>query len=81
MEQTLTDSGLRAPTDIAAFSIADIAKRLSVSPGFIRLEIARAALKPLRLGRRVLILQSELERYLAAHSEDVGDKEVRRAAN
>jgi excisionase family DNA binding protein len=55
--------------DNLAFSVAAIAERLSVSSGFIRLEIARGALRPLRLGRRVLISQSELAGYLAARTD------------
>jgi excisionase family DNA binding protein len=60
------------PSDgTVAFSVAEIAERLSVSEGFVRLEIARGALRPLRLGRRVLISCRELERYVAART-DIG---------
>ena len=49
-----------------ALSVEDTAWRLSVSPSFLRLEIARGHLRPIRLGRRVLISESEIGRYLAA---------------
>lgn len=49
-----------------ALSLEDTAWRLSVSPSFLRLEIARGHLRPIRLGRRVLISESEIGRYLAA---------------
>jgi excisionase family DNA binding protein len=68
IEQTLTESG--TGDALWASGIADVAKRLSVSPGLIRLEIARGALRPLRLGRRVLISRRELERYLAQRSDN-----------
>jgi excisionase family DNA binding protein len=49
-------------------SIEQAAWRLSVSPSFLRLEITRGRLRPVRLGRRVLIGESEIQRYLAAHA-------------
>jgi excisionase family DNA binding protein len=49
-----------------AFSLAESAKQLGVSVGFLRLEIGRKRLRPTRLGRRVLIRNQELMRYLAA---------------
>jgi len=69
--QTITNLRSTSGDSITAFSVTEIAKRLSVSPGFIRLEIARGALRPLRLGRRVLISHAELERYVAART-DIG---------
>ena len=57
-----------APAERLALSIEEAAWRLSVSPSFLRLEIARGRLRPVRLGRRVLIGESEIQRYLAAHA-------------
>lgn len=51
-----------------ARSIAETARQLGVSMGFLRLEIARGKLRPTRLGRRVLILDQELRRYLSEHT-------------
>ncbi len=52
------------PLTRIAFSISESAQILGVSPGFIRLEIARGHVSPTRLGRRVLITREELKRYL-----------------
>lgn len=56
-----------------AWSLADLARELSVSVPFLRLELKRGRLKGARLGRRVVILDEEVRRYLAAavdHSRD-----------
>jgi len=45
-------------------SLEDAASRLSVSPSFLRLEIGRGKIRPVRLGRRVLISEAEIDRYL-----------------
>ncbi len=50
-------------------SLEYAAWRLSVSPSFLRLEIARRNIRPVRLGRRVLISESEIDRYIAANTE------------
>jgi excisionase family DNA binding protein len=49
-------------------SLDEAAWRLSVSPSFLRLEIDRGKLKPTRLGRRVLISEGEIRRYIAHNS-------------
>jgi excisionase family DNA binding protein len=49
-----------------AVSIKEAAWRVSVSPSFLRLEISRGKLRSVRLGRRVLISESEIKRYLDA---------------
>jgi excisionase family DNA binding protein len=46
-------------------SLDEVAKQLGVCVGFLRLEIGRKRLRPTRLGRRVLIRNEELMRYLA----------------
>lgn len=53
-----------------ALSVEDAAWKLSLSPSFLRLEMARGRLHPIRLGRRVLISQQEIERYLKNRSGD-----------
>jgi excisionase family DNA binding protein len=45
-------------------SLDEVAKQLGVSVGFLRLEIGRQKLRPIRLGRRVLIHREEVSRYL-----------------
>jgi excisionase family DNA binding protein len=47
-----------------AFSVAELAGQYGVSPGFLRLEIERKNLAALRLGRRVVVLKEEFDRYL-----------------
>ena len=59
-----------------ALSIEEAAWRLSVSPSFLRLEIARGRIRPVRLGRRLLIRESEIERYLADHGQAEQKPEV-----
>jgi excisionase family DNA binding protein len=48
-----------------AFSVAELAAQLGVSEGLLRLEIQRGRLKPARVGRRLVIMKPELDRYLA----------------
>lgn len=56
--------------DRLAFGLAELARQLGVSIGFLRLEIGRGNLKPTRLGRRVLISAEEAKRYLAGNTPD-----------
>jgi excisionase family DNA binding protein len=58
-----------------ALSVEDAAWRLSVSPSFLRLEIARGRLRPSRLRRRVLISECEIQRYLSDNSPTDGTNE------
>ena len=51
--------------DRLAISVEDAARRLSVSASFVRLEIARGRIRPARPGRRVLVSDAEIDRYLA----------------
>jgi excisionase family DNA binding protein len=48
-----------------AFGINEAARLLGVSPGLVRLEIARGNLNPLRVGRRIVLTRTELDAYLA----------------
>lgn len=56
------------PTRLA-FGLREAAEALNVSVPFLRLEVTRGRLRVARLGRRVVIAVSELERYLAAGME------------
>jgi excisionase family DNA binding protein len=55
-----------------AWSLPDLARDLSVSVPFLRLELRRGRLRAARLGRRVVILDEEVRRYLAAASNEPG---------
>jgi excisionase family DNA binding protein len=48
------------------YSIPELARKLGVSPAFLRLEAARHKLILTRLGRRALVRAEEVERYLKA---------------
>ena len=66
-EQNVTSTDARL-----AYGLKDAAHHLSVSVGFLRLEIARGRLKPTRLGRRLVIRCNELERYLSTGTQGIG---------
>ena len=61
-------------------SLEDAAWRLSVSPSFLRLEIARGSIRPVRLGRRVLISEAEIDRLVDAFREPLAQDAPRRPA-
>jgi hypothetical protein len=46
------------------YSFGEVAERLGLSIGFLRLEAARGRLRTRRLGRRVVILANDLVDYL-----------------
>jgi excisionase family DNA binding protein len=48
------------------YSFGEVAERLGLSIGFLRLEASRGNLRTRRLGRRVVILASDLADYLRA---------------
>lgn len=50
-----------------AVSLDKVAWRLSVSVSFLRLEIGRGRLQAIRLGRRLLISEAEIDRYMKAN--------------
>jgi excisionase family DNA binding protein len=66
-DKTITESS-ESKSDRLIVSLEYAAWRLSVSPSFLRLEIARGNLRPVRLGRRVLISEAELDRYVSANT-------------
>ena len=51
------------------WTLDELARSLSVSVAFIRLEVKRRRLKAAHLGRRVVVLDTEVRRYLADASE------------
>ena len=65
--KNVTENRQKGPDNLA-LSLEDAARSLSVSPSFIRLEIARGRLGAIHLGRRVVIRQREIECYLAGLS-------------
>ncbi len=50
------------------WTLDELARSLSVSVPFLRLELKRGRLKAAHLGRRVVVLDSEVRRYLAEAS-------------
>lgn len=51
------------------WTLDELARSLSVSVPFIRLEVKRGRLKAAHLGRRVVVLDSEVRRYLEQASD------------
>lgn len=52
------------------YDINSAARLLGISPWTVRAYIRRGKLKPVRLGRRVLLEESELERLVAENRTD-----------
>lgn len=50
------------------WTLEELARSLSVSVPFLRLEIKRGKLQAAHLGRRIVVLDVELRRYLAGAS-------------
>ncbi len=51
-----------------AWSLAEIAESMNLSIGFLRNEVRRGRLNVKKFGRRTLVLDEELRRYLAEGS-------------
>lgn len=51
------------------WTVDELARSLSVSVPFLRLEVKRRRLKATHLGRRVVLLDSDVQRYLAEASD------------
>ncbi len=64
MEVTATTS-----TQRAAWSLAEIATQTGLSLGFLRNEVRVARLPVRKFGRRVLVLDEDLRRYLTEGSD------------
>jgi len=63
-------------TQRIAWSLADIATRTGLSLGFLRNEVRAARLPVRKFGRRVLVLDGDLRRYLdegSAPEKDIKD--------
>ena len=54
-----------------AWSLAEISKATGLSVGFLRNDVRRGVLKIRKFGRRVLVLDGELKRYLNEGSDEV----------
>lgn len=54
-----------------AWGLADIAESTGLSLAFLRNEVRRNALPVKRFGRRVLVLEDDLRRYLASGSPGI----------
>ena len=65
----VTDNPKKVPFNRLAWSVHAFATAIDASDSFIRLEIRRGKIHPARLGRRVVILDQEAQRYLAAGLE------------
>lgn len=64
--RTQTTTVKETPQRLHLYGLTEAAGFLKVSSGFLRLELSRGRLKAVRLGRRVLIRETELDRYLNA---------------
>ncbi|MBV9085604.1 MAG: helix-turn-helix domain-containing protein [Acidobacteriaceae bacterium] len=61
-----TTSLLKTITPRAGFAVQELSEQYGNSQGFWRAEIRSGRLPVVRLGRRVLVLESDLENYLNA---------------
>lgn len=60
-----------------AWSLGEIAESMNLSIGFLRNEVRRGRLNVKKFGRRTLVLDEELRRYLAEGSpKGVGAEEA-----
>ncbi len=64
--RTVSVTKYEMPVARLAFRVGETATLIGVSAAFVRLELARGNLKATRLGRRIVIMRAELERYLAS---------------
>jgi excisionase family DNA binding protein len=53
------------------YDINAVARLLSISPWTVRSYVARGALRPIRIGRRVLFEEAELDRFVAFCREEI----------
>ena len=59
----------RLSTPKLGWTLEELARSLGVSVPFIRLEVKRGRLRAAHLGRRVVVLDTEVHRYLAQASD------------
>jgi hypothetical protein len=60
----------RFGTPKLGWTLVELARSLSVSVPFLRLELKRGRLRGAHLGRRVVVLDVEVNRYLAQAIDD-----------
>jgi len=65
----------KPPAPKLGWTLDELASSLSVSVPFLRLEIKRGRLRAAHLGRRVVVLDSEVRRYLA-HASGKSDADL-----
>jgi excisionase family DNA binding protein len=53
-------------------TVEELARSLSVSVPFLRLEIKRGRLRAVHLGRRVVLFDKDVRRYLTEADEQIG---------
>jgi excisionase family DNA binding protein len=63
------DREKRFSNEKLGWTFEELARSLSVSVPFLRLEVKRGRLKAAHLGRRVVLLDSDVRRYLAEASD------------
>ena len=54
------------------WTVEELARSLSVSVPFLRLEIKRGRLRAVHLGRRVVLFDKDVQRYLTEADEQIG---------
>jgi excisionase family DNA binding protein len=59
------DEEKKAKNPKLGWTLEELATSLTVSVPFLRLEVKRGRLKAAHLGRRVVLLDAEVQRYLA----------------
>jgi excisionase family DNA binding protein len=59
----------RRSTPKLGWTLDELARSLGVSVPFLRLEVKRGRLRAAHLGRRVVLLDTEVRRYLAEASD------------
>jgi excisionase family DNA binding protein len=63
------DQKKKSKTPRLGWTFQELASSLSVSVPFLRLEVKRGRLKAAHLGRRVVLLDGDVQRYLAEASD------------
>jgi excisionase family DNA binding protein len=65
----IMDDERKSKNQKLGWTFEELANSLSVSVPFLRLEVKRGRLKAAHLGRRVVLLDKEVQRYLAEGSD------------
>ena len=65
------DQKKKSKTPRLGWTFQELASSLSVSVPFLRLEVKRGRLKAAHLGRRVVLLDGDVQRYRAEASDRV----------